>query len=162
MMYHYNALRAAYPKFRVDRIGDWLFPLGGATFEDWARAFGSTRAAMTYFALNGNSADNGLQLGITYGYRSVYTVYEKIWFVTVGSHTVYADPYTFAFYWLPTFQFSTGTESRPAPRTVTPPPVTVDPPAFAFKIPAPADLTGIRGRVTIDGGDTFESSGDRV
>ena len=50
----------------------------------------------------------------------------------------------------------------PPLRTVVPPLVQVDPPPFAFKQDAVFDMTGIRGRITIDGGEGFESAGDKI
>ncbi|MCX8496273.1 MAG: hypothetical protein ORN51_08840, partial [Akkermansiaceae bacterium] len=42
--------------------------------------------------------------------------------------------------------------TRTVVTTITPPPITVDPPPFAFKAPAVRNLTGIQGKLTIDGG----------
>uniref|UniRef100_UPI00356A9D5F LamG-like jellyroll fold domain-containing protein n=1 Tax=Stieleria sp. TaxID=2795976 RepID=UPI00356A9D5F len=41
-------------------------------------------------------------------------------------------------------------------------PITVIPPAFAYKVPRKFDVSGIQGKVTIDGGTTFEKDGDQV
>ncbi len=51
----------------------------------------------------------------------------------------------------------------PPLRTVVPPLVQVDPPPFAFKQDAVFDMTGIKGRITIDGGEGFDGeAGDRI
>ena len=45
---------------------------------------------------------------------------------------------------------------------VRPAPISVDPPPFAFKLPATFTLEGIQGRVIVEGGDSFETSGDTL
>ena len=45
---------------------------------------------------------------------------------------------------------------------VRPAPVTVDPPPFAFKLAPQFTLEGIQGRVIIDGGNSFETAGDKL
>ena len=57
--------------------------------------------------------------------------------------------------------YSTG-ELQQVTRVVTPPPVVVDPPAYVFKRPRTFDISRIRGRLTIQGGDQYETQGDTV
>ena len=45
---------------------------------------------------------------------------------------------------------------------IQPPPITVDPEPFAFKAPRNLDASKILGRLTIRGGDQFETAGDKV
>lgn len=47
-------------------------------------------------------------------------------------------------------------------KVITPPPVTVDPPLFVFKAEGSNNVSDIKGRLTIKGGDQYEDSGDRV
>lgn len=47
-------------------------------------------------------------------------------------------------------------------KLVQPPSITVDPPTFVFKPEGVRNLAGIRGKLTIEGGDQFEDAGDRV
>ena len=46
--------------------------------------------------------------------------------------------------------------------TITPPSFRFDPPPFAFKFEAKLDVGDIRGRVFVEGGDTFQDDGDTV
>ncbi|MHC4396737.1 MAG: hypothetical protein ACYS1A_13895 [Planctomycetota bacterium] len=47
-------------------------------------------------------------------------------------------------------------------KVVQPPPVIVDPPPFLFKAPGVFDISDIRGKLTIQGGEQYETNGDRV
>ncbi|MCA9140821.1 MAG: hypothetical protein KDB00_28815, partial [Planctomycetales bacterium] len=52
---------------------------------------------------------------------------------------------------------------QPPRKTIVPgAPVTVDPPPFVYKVPGVYDVSGIQGKVIIDGGTTFEQNGDQV
>ncbi|MGB8167836.1 MAG: calcium-binding protein, partial [Chthoniobacteraceae bacterium] len=50
----------------------------------------------------------------------------------------------------------------PREQVVTPAKVTVDPPPFAFKATGIFDVSRIRGRLIVQGGDQFETAGDRL
>ena len=63
---------------------------------------------------------------------------------------------------MPAFTYRIGNEVLPPPRTVQPAEITVDPPAFAYKIDGVFDIRDIQGKLTIDGGEAFETLGDKL
>jgi Ca2+-binding RTX toxin-like protein len=63
---------------------------------------------------------------------------------------------------MPAFTYRIGEEFLPPPRIIQPAEVTVDPPAFAYKLDGVFDIKDIQGKLTIDGGDTFETLGDKL
>lgn len=63
---------------------------------------------------------------------------------------------------IPRVEYNFTVANLPPLRTVTPDLVKVDPPAFAFKADAVYDVSDIRGRLTILGGDDFETVGDKL
>ena len=60
---------------------------------------------------------------------------------------------------IPRFEYRYGTQSLPPLWTIQPEAVRVDPPAFAFQADAVFDVSDIKGRLTIDGGEAFEDDG---
>ncbi|MFT5524412.1 MAG: Ca2+-binding RTX toxin-like protein, partial [Pirellulaceae bacterium] len=55
---------------------------------------------------------------------------------------------------IPPIHYRIGRELAPVETTITPPQITIDPPPFAFKVDRIYDISGIQGRVTIDGGNS--------
>ncbi len=62
----------------------------------------------------------------------------------------------------PAFKLEYPRQVLPPLRTVVPDPITTDPAPFALKADASFDLTEIKGKVIIDGGDTHETNGDQI
>ncbi|MEW6157779.1 MAG: hypothetical protein AB1813_10120, partial [Verrucomicrobiota bacterium] len=63
---------------------------------------------------------------------------------------------------LPAFDLRYRKTVIPELRTVTPDPIEIDPPPFAFKLPGKFNVSDLRGKVIVDGGDAFESTGDEL
>ena len=60
-----------------------------------------------------------------------------------------------------TMHYQTATITQQT-KLIQPPAITVDPPPFAFQADGVTDLSAIRGRLTIRGGDSPEVLGDRL
>jgi len=72
------------------------------------------------------------------------------------------DPEVYVTFNPAAFDLRYPTMELPPPRTVVPDPVTIDPAPYAFKADRTFDLSGIMGKVIIDGGDAYETDGDQV
>jgi hypothetical protein len=76
------------------------------------------------------------------------------WFFGEGRITFSFDPAAFT--------YRIGHEVLPPPRIVQPSEIIVDPPAFAYDAGGVHDLSGIQGKLVVDGGTAFETAGDTL